>query len=33
MKLREFNFNSIMVRGLCNMEEGAVATPRWGNRE
>ena len=23
MKLREFNFNSIPVRGLCIMEEGA----------
>ena len=28
MKLREFNFNSIMTRGLCIMEEGAKATDR-----
>ena len=26
MKLREFNFNSIPVRGLCIMEEGAIST-------
>lgn len=24
MKLREFNFNSIFVRGLCIKEEGAL---------
>lgn len=28
MKLREFNFNSIMVRGLCIQEEGAIATDK-----
>lgn len=25
MKLREYNFNSIPVRGLCVMEEGAIS--------
>lgn len=29
MKLREFNFNSIMVRGLCIQEEGAIATDKY----
>ena len=28
MKLREFNFNSIWLRGLCIMEEGAVSTDK-----
>ena len=28
MKLREFNFNSIMVRGLCIMEEGPISTDK-----
>lgn len=28
MKLREFNFNSIPVRGLCVKEEGAVVTDK-----
>lgn len=28
MKLREFNFNSIFVRGLCVMEEGSTSTDR-----
>ena len=28
MKLREFNFNSILVRGLCIVEEGAISTDK-----
>jgi hypothetical protein len=28
MKLREFNFNSIWVRGLCVKEVGAVVTDK-----
>ena len=28
MKLREFNFNSIMTRGLCIKEDGAVGTDK-----
>lgn len=28
MKLREFNFNSIFVRGLCVKEEGAIITDK-----
>lgn len=28
MKLREFNFNSIMSRWLCIKEEGAIVTDR-----
>ena len=28
MKLREFNFNSIMLLGLCIMEEGTNSTDK-----
>lgn len=28
MKLREFNFNSIWLRGLCIKEEGAITTDK-----
>lgn len=28
MKLREFNFNSIALRGLCIKEEGAICTDK-----